>query len=67
MTASALCCVCQNRCEGRRFSLETVIKKHVGVGEAEELWMRERHCQSKGGRKCPMQSKAAMGAHAEIS
>jgi hypothetical protein len=52
----------------RRFSTDqSQIKKHVGVGQAEELWGRERRCQSKEVSKCPTQSEAAMGAHAEIS
>jgi hypothetical protein len=67
MTKSAPCCVGENRGEGRRLSLETVIKKHVGLREAEELWMRERRCQSKGERKCLLQSKAAIAAYAAIS
>ena len=52
----------------RRFGTDqSQIKKYVGVGQAEELWRRKRPCQSKEESKCPTQSEAAMGAHAEIS
>jgi hypothetical protein len=52
----------------RRFGTgQSQIKKHVGVGQAEGLWKHERRFQSKEESKCPTQSEAAMGAHAEIS